>query len=73
MAVVASIFSTLASVISSRWGDNKGANIPIFAGAQSLSGVLMLLFFAVVSSKISMSLLSVMLTSCPCYLLRQWH
>lgn len=55
MAVVASIFSTFASVISSRWGDDTGANIPIFAGAQSLSGVLMLLFFAVVSSKISMS------------------
>lgn len=48
MAVVASVFSTVAAVLT-KGGRSKGTNIPVFAGAQLLGGVLMLLFFAVVS------------------------
>lgn len=48
-AVVASVFSALEAVVSSKWGGKiNSRNTSYFAGAQSLGGVLMLLFFSVV-------------------------
>jgi DMSO/TMAO reductase YedYZ heme-binding membrane subunit len=51
MAVVASVFSALGALVSSKWGQKiNGTSTSYFEGAQSFGGVLMLLFFSVVIS-----------------------
>lgn len=49
LAVVASAFSAIGALVTSKWG-GKTSSTPtsIFAGAQSFGGALMLLFFSVV-------------------------
>lgn len=51
MAVVASIFSALGALASNKLGgESNDRSTPVFAGAQSFGGVLMLLFFSVVGA-----------------------
>ncbi|XP_024368803.1 uncharacterized protein [Physcomitrium patens] len=51
LAVVASAFSAIGALVTSKWG-GKTSSTPtsIFAGAQSFGGALMLLFFSVVGA-----------------------